>query len=106
MLEFTLTGNLGKDPRVINDTACATVCCNTPINGTGDTEPVWVDIEATQHSRNGERLLAMNKGYGIIVRGVVRVNYYMHGGTEKQGWILEINQLHVTFKPEKVRTNK
>jgi hypothetical protein len=97
MLEFTLTGNIGKEPRVVNDTARATVCCNTPINGTGDTEPVWVDIEATQHSRNGERLLAMNKGDGIMVRGVIRINYYMHNNAEKKGWVMAINQLNLMF---------
>ena len=98
MLEFNLSGNLGKHPRVVGDMVRSTICCNTPINGVPATEPVWVDLEAPAIERLGERLLELYKGDGVLVRGIMRVNYYQHGGKEKQGWIMAINMLNVLFK--------
>jgi single-stranded DNA-binding protein len=97
MLEWTLTGNLGKDPEKTRDTVRTTLCCNTPVNGSNDTQPIWVDLE-TQDIGTAARLLSMKKGDGVLVRGLVRVNNYEHHGKIKKGWTVGINQLHLTYQ--------
>jgi hypothetical protein len=98
MLEFNVTGNLGKDPRLAGNVVRATLCVNTPINKTINTEPVWIDIEAPAGCKIADRLLEMYRGDGVLVRGVVRINYYQHAGESKQGWTLAINQLNLIHK--------
>jgi single-stranded DNA-binding protein len=97
MIEWMITGNLGKDPVKSRDNVRSTLACNVPVNGTDETQVVWVDIE-TQDIGTAARLLNMHKGDGVIVRGLIRVNNYEHQGKIKNGWVLGINQLHLTYK--------
>ena len=96
-LEWMVTGNLGKDPERTKSTARCTMCCNVPVNGAPDTEPVWLDIE-TSDIGMATRLLDMGKGDGVMVRGMVRVNYYEHNGKRRKGWVIDLNTLLLTHR--------
>ena len=100
MLEWTLTGNLGRDPDNTKGAARCTLCTNVQVNNSRETKAVWVDLEATDIG-TAAKLLDLKKGDGVMARGAVRINNYEHAGRMRTGWIMEINQLHVTFIQDK-----
>ena len=100
MLEWTVTGNLGRDPDKTKGAARGTLCTNVQVNNSRETKAVWIDIEASDIG-TAANLLNLKKGDGVMVRGAVRVNNYEHAGRMKTGWLLEINQMQVLFIQDK-----